>query len=382
MSDYNECKRRGSIQAGDDFASVAEVFNLFGATEFDKGSSSIFSVPGKKDVVCWLVTERMPNGWHVDFCSPSDELDSCGWKLPTRIETGNYDIGWKYEPGIGWRGGMTDEVKEVFRRMSSGTRLVFRKLSRDGVTWYKFIGVFKYDSNDLWPSPGIFDYSLVSKSAECPKAEARFRELGMDEFQALTGQLLVCDLFDDVCVKGADGREGTYKMWPGSTLMVEGVEQAPARLRCRACGSDRVYLIPKRDVELGYFRPTGPGNLESAKLVGAPKGARGIVSATSTTKDRLVAQMKSGMEHIREVLSHEGTEEHVRLVHEILQRISDAYDEGSVVEMEREKFGKMGVSDFADCWLKAHAIDGTVVGAGHGYSAIATRNANLFEWIN
>lgn len=381
MSDYNECKRRGSIQAGDDFASVAEVFSLFGVTEFDKGSSNIFSVPGKKDVVCWFVTERMSNGWHVDLWSGFGDLDSRGWELPTEIKAANYDIGWRYDTGIGWVGDLTDEEKEVIRGMSYGTRLVFKKMSRNGATWYKFLGVFD-NQDSLWPSPGICRYSRVSKSAECPKAEARFRELGLDEFQALTGQLLVCDLFDDVGVKSADGREGTFKMWPGSTMIVEGAERAPGRLLCRVSGSDRIYLIPRRDVELGYFRPAGPGNLESAKLVGAPKGARGIVSAKSTTKDRLLAQMKSGMEHIREVLSHEGTEEHIRLVHAILQRIRDFREGTGIVEMDREKFGKMGVSDFSEDWLKAHAIDGTVVDASHGCYAIVTRNGNLVEWIN
>lgn len=381
MSDYNECKRRGSIHAGDDFSSVAEVFSLFGVTEFDKGSSSIFSVPGEKDVVCWFVTERMSNGWHVDLYSGLGELDSRGWDLPTEINAANYDIGWRYDTGIGWKDELTDEEKEILRRMLSGTRLVFWKLSRDGVTWYKFLGVFKYQSNDLWPCPGICRYSRVSESVGCPKAEAHFRALGRDEFQALTGQLLVCDLFDDVGVKSADGREGTFKMWPGSTVIVEGAEQTSARLRCRVCGSDCVYLIPRRDVELGYFRPAGPGNLESAKLVGASKGACGIVSAKSTTKDRLFEQMKSGMEHIREVLSHEGTEEHIRLVHEILQRVSDSYGDG-VVEIDREKFGKMGVADFAEGWLKAHAIGGTVVSASLGCYAIVTRNGNLVEWIN
>ena len=100
-------------------------------------------------------------------------------------------------------------------------------------------------------------YRKVADDFGCQKVEVEVKEIPDAAFGKFAGTTLECQLFDDIRCRVKDGdegkKEGSLRAQPGMRFKVKSVVGDLAV--CELDGHDSAveYLLPKRDIELGYF---------------------------------------------------------------------------------------------------------------------------------
>ena len=311
MSEFNTCRREGRITWGDDFNSLAEVVGLFGIEDPNVLSGTSFPVPGKENVLCCFVSEICVGGWEYKR-ERGPKCDARGWDETLRYAETNFSIEKQSEL-------IKSELK------APKTRLVFWRETREGRNWYKFAGVFKLNrvrtENDQFYGDSWCWYDRVDTVAECPKADWRVSSIDEEAMDTLRGELIKCELLDEVECVDKEGKhiEGKERIWPGTILrVVESVRGV--HLCCEARGDDRRFVIPKRDLELGYFRWYSIGCVDETRIVknAAEERQCGRFKVRSE-REKLLARIERKMVDYKKVLSQPGTLAHKRLVRAVLR---------------------------------------------------------------
>lgn len=246
MSEVNKSLREGQIKFGYDFGTVSEVTHLFGMSATRLPFHNCFKIPGAENTIGCMLSEEGGEGWSNarEFGLKKDDR---GWReiLTIRESNSNLEL-------------ITAHVKQEIE--TPLTRVVFWRESRDGVQWYKFYGVFEIDAEASLETLGTDHPCCIYRKAAnefgCQKVEVEVKEISDAAFGKLAGATLECRLFDDVrcCEKdGEGGKEGSFRVQPGMRFKVKSVVGDLAV--CEMDGHDFVaeYLLPKRDIELGYF---------------------------------------------------------------------------------------------------------------------------------
>lgn len=254
MSKFNQARREGVVKFGYDFDTLAEVTHLFGKTATRLPYQVSFRIPDS-DAICSLLSEDGGRGWkNMPHYGP--ERDGCGWEEIVRIDEFNVDD--------------SVSAKRVEDELSHPlTRYVFWRMRRDGASWYKFYGVFRLDVSETRAlrdaGTNMCVYRKVSNEVTCPACTISVGTIAAEAFGALQGKKLMAQLLDEVAIEGTGGkvRSGTIKVWPGQTFMVERVSAPDQMVVCTMSESDFLsqftdvhevrILVPKHDLELGYF---------------------------------------------------------------------------------------------------------------------------------
>lgn len=144
MSEYNECLRTKKVVSGNDFLNMFEVLGLFGISKKGIGCG-VFEVPGSERVVSLMTEERGKVSVERKF---GEKRDSRGWREVVELV--------EFCP--------EEDLEEYLHQIKSEnrTRSVFFKMSRGGVSWWKFIGVFEIDVVKV--DGGIGSICYVKKS--------------------------------------------------------------------------------------------------------------------------------------------------------------------------------------------------------------------------
>jgi len=282
MSEFNTSLRNGEIKAGYDFDSVAEVTHLWGLTAKKLPFHNYFRVPGRHAIAS-LLTEEGGKGWRNAFVE-GPAKDSRGWNEVVAIEETNVD------EAISGR----HVLKELKR--PGLQRVVFRHLTRDGSSWYKFAGVFALDvaATEEAVSAGrqVCVYTRVADACECPKAELSSVKFTDFEFRRLKGFAVECRLADELqggkSVKDSKGltvvKPVSLKALPGMQFKVtdaDGAALTVVPVGMDEAGAPR-FQIGRRELELGYFRKGADlrtyscytGLKPKTKVPGAPEGLK------------------------------------------------------------------------------------------------------------
>lgn len=369
MSDYNKCRREGKIVCGDDFSSFAEITSLFGVKEPKSRRVNSFLLPGVDDTLCCVLSENGDDGWSYAL-ELGEECDGCGWREVLSVAEANSDARTAEKR-------MDDELKRPL------TRLVFWKMTRQGASWYKFLGAFKFDQKwryGYWERMGMSCvYGRISTSVECPKADWRVTSVGREKLEKMTGTVLMCELLDSVMSSSPDGKRKECRIWPGTTLLVTKVNDVRQELYCEVKGSDEVYVIPKRDLELGYFRVA----LEDGKIgdTGMPENPSPDVWPVCrgpSQRELVLRQLDRKVERIRETLSRKGSPAAKRIVRKIMRENEDTL--WSWV-MKDEDIASIDADQIPVGYIEAHAIKGYVGGYGPGVYALFDRDGNFVKLV-
>jgi len=255
MSEFNQARREGVVKSGYDFGSLAEVTHLFGLKTARLFHSVSFRIPGRENGIVCLLSENGGNGWK-NVPHYGMESDGRGWREILSIDEYN----------------VNEEVslKRVQDELADPQeRYVFWRESRDGVTWYKFYGVFEIDKVDtnaaVTGGKAMCVYRRKSEEGVCPKSE-KGAPYEMDD---LKGKVLETDLLDFIPYERTGKKTGEVKVMPGQRFWIAG--DTSAGFICKTANKnilpadcqegDVTFLIPKRDLELGYFKVVGEGKL-------------------------------------------------------------------------------------------------------------------------
>ncbi|MDO5320532.1 MAG: hypothetical protein Q4G65_18040 [bacterium] len=254
MSEFNQARREGIVKFGYDFNTLAEVTHLFGRTATRLPYQISFRIPNA-DAICSLLSEDGGSGWkNVPHYGPV--RDGRGWQEIVQIDEFNADA--------------SESAKRVDDELSHPlTRYVFWRMQRDGASWYKFYGVFRLDVSETEAlrdtGTNICVYRKVSDEVTCPACAVSVSTVAAETFCELQGKTLTAQLLDEVAFEGTGGKDcsGTVKVWPGQTFMVERVSESDQMAVCITSNVDFLsqftdlhevrILVPKRDLELGYF---------------------------------------------------------------------------------------------------------------------------------
>lgn len=288
MSKFNACLRNGHVSLGDDFDIVAEVTHLFGLKATKLPYHSWFNVPGKKDVIGWLPSEKGGKGWHnvPEYGSSTNSHD---WDEILTTAEFNDDV--------------ATTLKRIKEELSAPkTRYVFWRVERDGAKWYKAYGTFEIDVDSTRAAaasenPRVI-YRRVSTTAECLKVDEVKTVFTDAEFAGLKGRVVKVNFRDEFEFIADCGETvmGRITAWPGMKFLVTDV--APNFI-CVTCGTkdedvlDSVtaripvakrvqfhgvvnFSIPRCDFRLGYVEVLpGTGSLgDSSAAHVAAKPAR------------------------------------------------------------------------------------------------------------
>lgn len=237
MSEFNDGLRRGQITFGDDFGSVAEVTHLFGRTATRLPYQCGFGIPGKEDTIALMLSKDGGNGW-MNEREFGAKIDGRGWREIVQIREYNKN----HEKSV------EHVEKELDRPL---TRYVFWNEEREGARWYKFYGTFLLDSEATQATLGtdrpMCIYRKIAETCGCEKADWKVTSLTDDEFKDFEGKKLVSVLLDEL---------SAGRVFPGKKFVVDHVDGQKAI--CRDVSEEKAFdgsvEIPKRDVELGYFR--------------------------------------------------------------------------------------------------------------------------------
>ena len=198
---------------------------------------------------------------------------------------------------------------------------------------------------------------------------------------ALRGELIKCELLDEVECVDKEGKhiEEKERIWPGTILrVVESVRGV--HLCCEARGDDRRFVIPKRDLELGYFRWYSIGCVDETRIVknAAEEKQCGRFKVRSE-REKLLARIERKMVDYKRVLSQPGTLAHKRLVRAVLREndwsawaFAYGEDDPGTVEFDLIPEG----------FLEAHAIGGSVGYHGLGHFALFDSDGNYVKLVN
>lgn len=268
MAKVNDAIRTGKISFGDDFNSLAEVTHLFKVSATRLPFHNIFRVPGQKDTICCLLSENGGNGWS-NVRETGLRTDGKGWRDILAIRESNRN-----------RQLISEHIEKELA--SPKTRLVFWREARGGVLWYKFYGVYRLDAEATKATQNGENpccvYAKISDTADCPKTGITVQSISDDAFGGMAGAVLTCQLFDDVEYRKPQGGHDVNdpkkaNRWaefrPGMKLRVRSVSPrqhfavcvpADANSPCPRNAGPVEFLLPKRDLELGYFvrQETGP----------------------------------------------------------------------------------------------------------------------------
>ena len=256
MSEFNQARREGKVKFGYDFNSLAEVTHLWGLSATKLPYKVYFNIPGRENAICLLISEEGGEGWK-NTPHYGKEIDGRGWNEILRIDEENAD------PETSARR-VEDELACPLERY------VFKRETRDGVSWYKFYGVFKIDAEETNAAKAegknVCIYRRVSEVGECPKGEVAVSSLTASDFAALDGAVLEAELLDEIGyeVKGKKTVTGTVKVWPKQKFTVREIPQNGLNAICVTEDPDVLsqitaegkisFFLLKRDIELGYFR--------------------------------------------------------------------------------------------------------------------------------
>ena len=371
MSEFNTCRREGRITWGDDFNSLAEVVGLFGIENPRVLGDTSFPVPGKENMLCCFVSEKCGGGWEYKR-ELGPQCDARGWNETLRYAETNFSIEKQ-----------TELIKSEFK--APKTRLVFWRETREGRNWYKFAGVFRLNrvqtENDQFYGDSWCWYDRVDTVAECPKADWRVSSIDEKAMDTMRGELAKCELLDEVECVDKEGKhiEGKERIWPGTILrVVESVRGV--HLCCEAQGDDRRFVIPKRDLELGYFHWYWTGGVDETRIVkNAAEEKRCGRFAARSEREKLLARIERKMVDYKKVLSQPGTLAHKRLVRALLREndwsawaVAYGEDDPGTVEFDRIPEG----------FLEAHAIGGSVGYHGLGHFALFDSEGNYVKLVD
>lgn len=248
MSEVNQSLREGQIKFGYDFGSVSEVTHLFGMTATRLPFHNYFNIPGKENTVGCLLSEEGGNGWSNarEFGVKKDER---GWREICTVHVSNSNL--------------EQITAHVEREIETHRKLlVFWRESRDGVQWYKFYGVFEIDAEASRETLGTDHpcciYRKVADDFGCQKVEVEVKEIPDAVFGKFAGATLECQLFDDIrCLgpgKDEEKKEGSFRAEPGMRFRVKSVTGDLAVCEMEGQDSSAECFLPKRDIELGYFK--------------------------------------------------------------------------------------------------------------------------------
>lgn len=270
MSEFNQVRRDGKVKFGYDFSSLAEVTHLWGLSATKLPYRVSFKIPGRKDAICLLLSENGGDGWR-NIPHRGMKMDGRGWREISRIDEVNSDPGKSAQR-------VDDELANPLERY------VFWRESRDGVMWYKFYGVFKVDIAETKASKesgeNVCIYRKVSNEGVCPKCDVQTRTVSAGEFLSAEGKILSANLLDAVPYEVSDEKHtaGDVKVWPGQRFLVKSVSPSALTAVCQTGDSNILsqirsagevsFIIPKRDIELGYFSILdGEGKIEDTIVV-------------------------------------------------------------------------------------------------------------------
>lgn len=219
MSEFNQARREGVVRFGYDFGSLAEVTHLFGIKTARLFYRNRFRIPGREnDIVC-LLSENGGNGWK-NVPHYGMKRDDRGWREILRIDEYNSTN------ETASRKRVDDELADPQERY------VFWRESRDGVTWYKFYGVFEIDKasteDEVAAGKNVCIYRRKFTEGFCPRLE-----LGTSyEIENLKGKVLEADLLDYVSYEltGDTKKTGEVKVLPGQRFWI--ADDTPAGFIC------------------------------------------------------------------------------------------------------------------------------------------------------
>ena len=248
MSEVNKSLREGKISFGYDFGTVSEVTHLFGMTATRLPFHNCFRIPGKENALGCMLSEEGGNGWS-NAREFGLEKDDRGWREILTIRESNADLEQ-----------ITAHVKQEIE--TPLTRVVFWRESRDGVQWYKFYGVFGIDAEASRATLGTDHpcciYRKVADDFECQKSGVGVKGVSDAAFGKLEGATLECRLFDDIRCRVRDGegekKDGFFRAQPGMRFTVKSLAGDLAVCEMDGQEPEAEYLLPKRDIELGYFK--------------------------------------------------------------------------------------------------------------------------------
>lgn len=372
MSEFNKCRREGRITWGDDFNSLAEVVGLFGIEDPKVLGDTSFPVPGKENMLCCFVSEKCSGGWEYKR-ELGPQCDARGWNETLRYAETNMSIGKQKEL-------ITSELS------TPKIRLVFWRERREGQNWYKFAGVFLLNrvrtENNQFDDDNWCWYDRVDTVVECPKADWRVTTFGINEQYCwdarLHGELVKCELMDDIESEDRDGKCLGERIWPGTILRVVHNGVGP-KLRCMIKSEGRDFLIPRRDFELGYFRMLG-GKLGETKLV---KNAAQELNARRVVVDPAMEKLERRLERklaeYERILSKPDTRAHKRLVETILQENDESVWAFAYWDVDA---GRVEFKDIPRGFLEAHAIGGSVGYHGLGHFALFDSEGNYVKLVD
>lgn len=265
MSEFNQARRDGKVKFGYDFNTLAEVTHLWGLSATKLPYHVSFKIPGRKDAICLLLSENGGDGWR-NIPHRGMKMDGRGWREIARIDEVNSDLEKSAQR-------VAEELEKPLERY------VFWRESRDGVMWYKFYGVFSLDKAETLASKeageNVCVYRKVSDEGVCPKCDVQTRTVSDGEFLSAEGKILSANLLDTVPYEVADKEQttGDVKVWPGQKFLVKRITPTSLTAVCQTGDSNVLsqirsagevsFIIPKRDIELGYFSILdGEGKIE------------------------------------------------------------------------------------------------------------------------
>lgn len=255
MSEFNQARREGKIKFGYDFDTLAEVTHLWGLSATKLPYQVAFKVPGRENAICVLLSEKGGDGWS-NIPHRGMNVDARGWHEIVRIDEVNSDS--------------EKSVQRVNAELARPLeRYVFWHETRRGESFYKFYGVFRLDvshtKNLQSAGTNMCVYRKISDVGTCPAYVAPVTTLATAAFRGLQGMTLTAQLLDEVAFEGTGEKErsGTFKVWPGQKLTIESVSASGQTAVCSTADADLLsqfadlrvvrFLVPKRDLELGYF---------------------------------------------------------------------------------------------------------------------------------
>lgn len=245
MSEFNQSRREGQVKFGHDFSSVAEVTHLWGLSATKLPYQISFKIPNCDDAICLLLSENGGAGWRNVPCFGT-AIDGRGWREIVRIEESNAD---REKANLHLEEELSNPRK----------RYVFWRMEREGAIWYKFFGVFMIDAAETNARKadglGTCIYRKISDVAECPQFKMTTMLLTADSFCGMVGRTLETRFLTEVEseTENEDWNAKSVKVWPGEKFVIDRVSSSAQLAYCVSTDGAARIIVPKRDIELGYF---------------------------------------------------------------------------------------------------------------------------------
>lgn len=224
VSDFNDCIRRGSVQFGDDFNTVAEVTGVFGRNVKKLPYRVTFGIPEKPDVVVCLFSEEGGEGWHNER-KFGPATDARGWNEVLSVAEWNDDLA-------------TTKARIEEELASPKAHYVFYRESREGTSWFKNYGEFQVDPEATRATlstdrPAVI-YRRTSTTVECLKVDEVHQTFTEAELDDLVGRPVTVKFLDEIPFVADFGEkvEGCVDALPGAWLFVNAVNRGAGTVVC------------------------------------------------------------------------------------------------------------------------------------------------------